>query len=377
MFWPCTMETSDSGGNCTKCAFVGAVVTVVGVLYRKKQTRMDCNAAYWDQFWKYVSIENHGNINQIKDNIFMEGMDKLFTSNDQWQVDLDNDNPKRLQEISIFDRIYNVIPIHYPSDSVETYLSEMINEHLNDIRLNTLCDEGFEQCQDAFADQTYTAPSGRLGHYLHKHPLQILVPMCGCSYDLYYMAYVLRTKYKLNAKQFRIIGIERSLPAILNFFGTHELVHSHSCYNPRYMECGDFYRIEEYSSIEHSIHIIYADLFRYFDLCKLMKSIGIASTRGVIREKSVDMIVDMHGMACCDPSQQKRYVKALKYWIKDKGEILLDTHAYDPKLSNYPPYAIHPSNIEDVFKRNRCRLLETKQCKNERDAVRHSWLIKY
>ena len=97
-----------------------------------------------------------------------------------------------------------------------------------------------------------------------------------------------------------------------------------------------------------------------------------------IQPNNIDLIIDINAMSCINPSDRYLYRECLNYWLKDDGLMLLNTYQYDLKLSNYPPYTIHPNQIYQWFGENNYKLLGSRKCtKNgfEIDAICHSWLI--
>eukprot|EP01083_Nonionella_stella_P036567 99778_1 len=324
---------SIKANECTSAAFVGIAAFVLSVLYRKKQTRNEGSSVFWNRFWQHATTTDN-------------------THRKPFGLDL------------VFNRVLPYLHTYKPSNTVVSYISTLIDHHLNHILSQ------YPKCTNA--KQIHSI----LLAHLQEHPLQILVPLCGSSYDLYYISDLLHTKYVLNASCFKIIGIDVSPIAITNFFSTNNMVYHVSVYNPKLFYFSDFYRVWIYQNIQHGISIIESDIFSYFDLTQALESVGIAPTPCWLKENSIDIIVDINGMSCCNPSDRKQYVKALKYWLSETGSLLLNTYEYDPKLSNYPPFTCHSNRLCDLFDNAKCKLLRSTQHKHDiRGTVRHAWLI--
>eukprot|EP01084_Bolivina_argentea_P023776 44413_1 len=240
----------------TSFALMSMATVVISKLYKKKQTNIECTNQFWNQCWKYiVTKQKYG---ESINNILHPDDDELF------EITLSN-----ITRISIYNNIYYALNITKPSYTITHFISQIIDKklkHNNKIILNRF----------------------------QKQPLTILVPLCGCSYDLYYISLLLQNKYKLSPKCFKIIGIEGSVIAIRNFYKLNGMLCTHSSYNPKYMSRGGFYRIEMYSHLSNSIHIIHSDYLQYFDLTIDLQYIGIEKTPCLIKEKSIDIIIDIN-----------------------------------------------------------------------------------
>ena len=257
-----------------------------------------------------------------------------------------------LARIGMYNKIQNHIQIHKPSQITHKYFPQIIKQYLKNKKLSK---------------QNMSA----VHKYLASHPIRILVPLCGCSYDLYHIAKYLQNEYGLKATEYKIIGIELSSVAIIEFFKVNQMLFKQSSYNPKYMIQPNFYRIEIYSNIKHNIHIIKNDIFEYYKLCKHLKEeIKINESPCLIPPESIDIIIDINAMSCIDPSDRNLYVESMKYWLKDKGQMLLTTHCYDAKLSNCPPYAADPKDIKYYFG-DKCDLVDTKETNEDKTKNEH------
>eukprot|EP01084_Bolivina_argentea_P265689 450455_1 len=311
----------------TYFAFASLTSMVLSTMYRKWQTRISCNESFWDEFWKYI---------------------------------MDQNKHKSSINIKTYQFLLTRISMIRPSDSINNHITVMIDRYYQNI-YNKL------GLSDTNASQTnhINMHCRQLSEYLQKHPFKILVPLCGCSYDLLHISLLLQRKYKLHSSLYQIIGIDSSLPAVRNFFQLNEIVFKSSCYNPKYMRNPMFYRVRIYSNKQYSINIIQYDIFKYFDLITNLKRIGIGRTPCLIEQKCIDIIVDVNSMSCINPSDRNMYIKLMKYWLSDDGCMLLNTYCYDQKKSNYPPFTIHPEQINKYFDKCMVELLESKQCRND------------
>eukprot|EP01083_Nonionella_stella_P064588 168504_1 len=337
----------DPSKQCTYFAFVGLSSVILSTLYRKKQTRIECNQLFWDKFWTYVSTKpNHQSSTK--------------------QTILYDPDDKQEAFLPIFDNIFHSMHIYRSSPCIRTFAADIIRNHLNKMIMH----------------QKGGCSMSIVHRCLQKNPLRILFPLCGSTYDMLYLSHLLRTKYHLDSQLFTIIGIESSAAAITHFFTKNELALQHSCYNPKYMTSSDFYRVGIYSNQEHSIRIIQSDVLEYLELSKHLSNVGIwRNTPCLIEGKSVDIVMDINAMSFIDPSDRKEYSDAIKYWLKDDGTVLLNTVYYEPKLSNYPPFSMSPNDVHKLFENNEYKLLESVECMNtmNRDRVNsisQSWLIK-
>eukprot|EP01083_Nonionella_stella_P317725 1158222_1 len=267
----------SNANRCTCVALVGMATVILSVLYRKRQTRMACTVSFWNELWEYIH-NTHS----------------------------ESDEEKQ----QLFDHINPYLHIDSPSDAVFTFLSTIIDRQLNQIIIKHLQNTSIQPDAKLQKNEILHA-------YLEQHPLQILVPLCGSSYDLYYISFILHSKYHLSPHLFRIIGIESSSTAIVAFFTRNNMCFEESVYNPKYTKSQAFDRIWMYSNESHGIHILHDDIFRYFHLLKTLQTYGIAPTPCLIEEHSIDIIVDINAMSCCNPSDRKQYVEALKYWLSD------------------------------------------------------------
>eukprot|EP01084_Bolivina_argentea_P023775 44407_1 len=316
---------------------------VLSKLYRKKQTNIECTNKFWNQCWKYIVTKQK--YNESINNILHPDDEELF------EINMAN-----VTRIRLYNNIHFTLNIYKPSYTVTKFISKIIDKKLEQLSIKNK----FEIIK-----------------HFQKRPLTILVPLCGCSYDLYYISLLLQNKYKFPTKCFKIIGIEYSLIAIRNFFKLNGMAWVQSSYNPKYMIQSNFYRIQIYSQLTHSIHIFYDDIFKLFDLSQ--ECIAISNTPSLIKPKSIDIIIDINAMSCINPSDRKMYAYAMKYWLADNGFMLLNTYCYDPKISNYPPFTTHSTDISQLYGIDKCILLDEKiYCINGiqlENKIHQSWLI--
>ena len=139
-----------------------------------------------------------------------------------------------------------------------------------------------------------------------------------------------------------------------------------------------FYRVEMYSNPPNGIHIIHDDIFKYYLLSQhLEKDMQIAGTPCLIKRGSIDLIIDINALSCINPSDRFLYNECMRYWLKHNGLMLVNTYCYDPKLANYPPYAIGKNRMQQWHGKDKCKLLGSRECVVDVgvDCMCHSWVV--
>jgi thiopurine S-methyltransferase len=142
---------------------------------------------------------------------------------------------------------------------------------------------------------------------------QILVPLCGKSEDLIYLA----------AHTGLVRGVEVSEKAIRSFFDENRL-------KP---EIGTSHGFTVYSA--ESIEIWCGDFFKMPGQLK--------------GEAGYDLIYDKAAMVALPENMRSRYMEKILQMAGNKASILLHHFEYDSSEMTGPPFSISPSEIEKLF----------------------------
>ncbi len=158
---------------------------------------------------------------------------------------------------------------------------------------------------------------GAANSYLARHHdklatyPRVLVPMCGKSKDLAYLA----------AKGHDVIGVELVEDAVKAFFVEHGL-------NPAIANCGPFV---QYTAPQ--ITILAGDMF--------------ASTRETIGP--VDAIYDRAALVALPDDMRRRYVDLLRALATKSGRVLVVTFEYDQRKMQGPPFSVEEAELRALY----------------------------
>lgn len=156
---------------------------------------------------------------------------------------------------------------------------------------------------------------GRPNHFLLKHidrlTGRVLVPLCGKSEDLAYLA----------GQGHEVVGIELVESAVVEFFDEHEIL-------PTVTRMAG---VAEY--VCAGITIIAGDLF--------------ATTRELVGR--VDSIYDRGAMVALPPDMRRRYVHHLRQIAPATQRVLLVTVDYPDGAMNGPPFSVHESEVRAQY----------------------------
>ena len=139
----------------------------------------------------------------------------------------------------------------------------------------------------------------------------VLVPLCGKSLDLLWLA----------EQGFRVVGIELSEKAVLQFFAEHDL----TAQSTTYEKCTHYF--------SDRISIWVGDIF--------------ALEPSHVPE--VDAIYDRAALIALPPSLRQSYVSTCLQWLKPKGSVLLKTLSYDQQSMQGPPYSVQPEEVNHLY----------------------------
>lgn len=155
---------------------------------------------------------------------------------------------------------------------------------------------------------------------------RVLVPLCGKSLDLLFLASRVRN----------VIGVELSRMAVDAFFSENQLP------------------VEEPFPgrlVSRNIELICSD---YFEVNA--ENIGL-----------VDGVYDRASLVALDEPTRRRYASHTSTLVKPGGRILLITFAFDEKNRTGPPFHVSPAEVETLYADFfRIELLETKRSSDAR-----------
>ncbi|MGF1689884.1 thiopurine S-methyltransferase [Photobacterium kagoshimensis] len=146
----------------------------------------------------------------------------------------------------------------------------------------------------------------------------VLVPMCGKSIDLDWLA----------QKHSRVIGVELSQIAVRSFFAEH-------LYTPMVIEQGNGEAIYEFDEIK--IHC--GDFF-------------------TVPVEPTDVVYDRAALIAMPETLRKQYAERLLSLTKPGGRILLITLDYPQEQLNGPPFSVAEAEVNALFEGCKITLLE-------------------
>ncbi|MGF1834365.1 thiopurine S-methyltransferase [Photobacterium sanguinicancri] len=146
----------------------------------------------------------------------------------------------------------------------------------------------------------------------------VLVPMCGKSIDLDWLA----------QKHSSVVGIELSQIAVRSFFAEH-------LYTPMVIEQGNGQAIYEFDEIK--IHC--GDFF-------------------TVPVEPTDVVYDRAALIAMPETLRKQYAERLLSLTKPGGRILLITLDYPQEQLNGPPFSVDEAEVNALFDGCKITLLE-------------------
>lgn len=148
-------------------------------------------------------------------------------------------------------------------------------------------------------------------HRLADGPAEILVPLCGKTLDLKFLAH----------SGHKPIGVELVEKAVADFFAEHgldaEQDHSHG------------YALWSGGGVD--IHVV--DIFA---------ATGVAP-------QSVDAVWDRAALIALSPGDRERYVECVLRAMRPGGRLLLVTLAYDQTLMDGPPFSVPDDEVQRLL----------------------------
>ncbi|KMV30995.1 thiopurine S-methyltransferase [Photobacterium swingsii] len=146
----------------------------------------------------------------------------------------------------------------------------------------------------------------------------VLVPMCGKSIDLDWLA----------QKHSHVIGVELSQIAVRAFFAEH-------LYTPMVIEQGNGQAVYEFDEIK--IHC--GDFF-------------------TVQVEPTDVVYDRAALIAMPKTLRKQYADRLLSLTKPGGRILLITLDYPQEQLNGPPFSVDEAEVNALFEGCKITLLE-------------------
>lgn len=172
--------------------------------------------------------------------------------------------------------------------------------------------EAWEEGRTGFNQQEpHPALEKYLNHFGLGKDTRTLVPLCGKSVDLLYLA-------KLG---FDVHGVELYEKAVAEFFVENQLP------SPQTVETPDF----KIFSIPR-IHLSVGDFFK------------------VSSEEKFDFIYDRASIVALPEKMRSDYAKKIAELLKPEGQILLIAYDYDQSEMQGPPFSVSEKEITDLFK---------------------------
>ena len=135
---------------------------------------------------------------------------------------------------------------------------------------------------------------------------RVLVPLCGKSYDLIWLA----------NRRLDVVGVELSRTAIVSFFADHELEY----------EVDSDGKLQRYRSTAQRISIFCGD---YFDF----------------ESRPFDALFDRGALIAMPADQRPRYVKHTEALLEQNAYRLIISIEYDQAAASGPPFAVMPDEI--------------------------------
>ena len=139
---------------------------------------------------------------------------------------------------------------------------------------------------------------------------RVLVPLCGKSYDLIWLA----------NRRLDVVGVELSRTAIVSFFDDHELEY----------EIDSDGKLQRYRSTALPISIFCGD---YFDF----------------ELRPFDALFDRGALVAMPGDQRPRYVKHTEALLEQNAYRLIISIEYDQAVANGPPFAVMPDEISSYW----------------------------
>ncbi|BCA96996.1 thiopurine S-methyltransferase [Legionella antarctica] len=149
---------------------------------------------------------------------------------------------------------------------------------------------------------------------LHMVPgMRVLVPLCGKSLDMLW----------LSQQGFKVVGIELSEQAVIQFAAEHQL----------------HFKKEKTGEIYHY----------YTDAISLWVGDIFALESSLIAP--VDAIYDRAALIALPAKMRPDYVDRCLQWLKPRGAILLKTLSYNQEKLEGPPYSISGEDVSNLYKK--------------------------
>ena len=157
-------------------------------------------------------------------------------------------------------------------------------------------------------------PDGNASLKMHWPDLpensRVLVPLCGKSYDLIWLA----------NRRLDVVGVELSQTAIESFFAEHELEY----------ETDSDGKLKRYRSTTHPITIFCGD---YFDF----------------QSRPFDALFDRGALVAIPADVRPRYVEHTDALLAHNAYRLIISMEYDQAAANGPPFAVMPDEIKSYW----------------------------
>jgi len=147
--------------------------------------------------------------------------------------------------------------------------------------------------------------------FLGGEPTRVLVPLCGKSWDLDWLA----------RRGHEVVGVELSERAVAQFHDEHDRT-------PTVSQEGPFtaWRSE-------NLTVLVGDLF---DLPER------------VSDRPFDRVWDRASMVALPPALRSRYTDVVRR-VAEGGRLLLSTFRYDPSVMSGPPFSIDPSEVQGAY----------------------------
>jgi thiopurine S-methyltransferase len=167
-------------------------------------------------------------------------------------------------------------------------------------------------------------------YYLHKHfatvtahqsrrPVRVLVPLCGATNDMYWLAAVHGCS---------VVGVEYTQQAIVKFFKTCNIAYEQYVCADRPVYCAA-------ASTGLDIRIIQSDMY---DVPALLLPMA-----------SVECIWDRASFVAIDVSDRQKYTDVLCTALRPNGCVLISVVDYDPTTYPGPPHNVSAATIQHHF----------------------------
>lgn len=156
---------------------------------------------------------------------------------------------------------------------------------------------------------------------LTDHKAKILVPLCGKTVDMIWLA----------SNGHQVIGVEYVQSPVEEFFAENKID-----YTTR--QVNDF---KLYESADKSIRIYNGDFFKFT----------------VDYEGPIELVWDRASFVALTPSLRQNYARQIQSLLSDKFNYLMDTFEFDERIFPGPPHSVNFAEVKQLYG-TKCKIEE-------------------